>query len=76
MCFFSAPEPPDPTRYQDSEEPVYRDQSNRPNRRGRRGTILSSGAGGQGMGSGGSAGATGGGMAPTSVAPKRTILGG
>lgn len=68
MCFMKSPSIPEPVRYQQSQEPIYREGSMTPSRgRGRRGTILSSptvsgGTGGTGMGD-------------TTVASKRTILG-
>jgi hypothetical protein len=69
MCF-SQPKIPEPVRYQQSQDPTYRDATSSPsNRRGRRGTILASSP----MSSGST---TGGAMGDTSIPSKRTVLGG
>jgi len=67
MCFMSSPSIPDPVRYQESQDPTYRDGTMTPSqRRGRRGTILSSSP---------TASSMTGTMGETSVSSKRTILG-
>jgi hypothetical protein len=74
MCFMRAPSIPEPVRYQQSQDPVYRDGATTPSQgRGRRGTILAS------TPSSPMARSTGTGlssmMSDTAVTPKRTILG-
>jgi len=69
------PEPEKPRELQQSQTPVYRDGM-LPRMSGRRGTILVGGGRPTGMSNGSVGGQSGGAMQPTSVAPRRTVLGG
>jgi len=74
MCF-GAPSIPDPVRYQQSQEPVYREGTMTPSQgRGRRGTILSSTPPSSSMSrtTGMNPSSM---MSDTAVSPRRTILG-
>lgn len=74
MCFGS-PSIPDPVRYQQSQEPTYRDGTMTPSqRRGRRGTILASTPPSPSM-SRTTGTNTSSMMSDTAVTPRRTILG-
>lgn len=74
MCL--TPKVPQPTEYQQSQTPTYRDGM-MSRSRGRRSTILTGARGVSGNTTGGSVGGqSGGGMMPTAVAPRRTVLGG
>lgn len=73
MCM-GAPDIPDPIEYQQSQTPVYRQGMSGPRTTGRRGTILGTNRPAASASMAG--GAQAGGMGPTPVAPKRTLLGG
>lgn len=70
MC--SSPNIPDPIRYQQSQNPVYREGAAGPSGQGRRGTILTRGVSGSNSG-GGSAVTSG--LLNTSIPTRRQTLG-